>query len=323
MSLSEDWNKLDLSAIYRDIDIAEAEIQAKLDSLRTNEPLFQHFAAYNFFNEGMGLSGLLTVPSEILVLVVTMAMGILGSVVTMTWLFIHDDNTLTLRRFIVLPFIGAISAFIIFIFVSAGQLTLTAGDANDSLNPYVLSFIGVISGLLSERAYNRISAVGTNFFNVDDGQPRWGSRIREAMDAAGVTDAELARYLSVSEEEATRIVGESTTATLEQQRLTAACLRRTVRELFTDVPPDGPSTIAAAPGVDVPDLAGLDAPGLERALADAGLRIGAVAEAAADGMAPGVVIAQSPSPGERLPRGATVEISRATGTPGEGGGAGA
>ena len=135
------------------------------------------------------------------------------------------------------------SAFIIFIFLNAGQLTLTADGTAAKLNPFVLSFVGIISGLLSERAYARISDVGSNFFKVDTGVSRWGARLRDAMTENGVTSADLARHLQTSEEEINRIADESIAATFEQQRLIAACLRMPIRDVFSDTAPE----VAMAP----------------------------------------------------------------------------
>jgi transcriptional regulator with XRE-family HTH domain len=293
-------------------EIALLNAQKQTEELQRQETLFKHFSAYEFF-VFIGAPKLLLIPPEVLVLFATMAMGVLGSAISMTWLFIRQDGTMTVRRFMTLPVIGAVSAFVVFIFVRAGQLTLTTGEAEDSLNPFVLAFIGVISGMLSERAYNRITEVGTSFFNVDDGQPRWGCRLRDTMRAAGVSEAELARYLTVTEEEAGRIVNETTTATFEQQRLIAACLRRTVRELFTDVPPDAPSTVAAAPAVVVPSLVGLDRAAAESGLEMAGLALGEVSAVQDASAAPGVVLSQRPAADARVARGAPVDLTVAEG----------
>jgi transcriptional regulator with XRE-family HTH domain len=295
-----------------------AEIERQIEELRNSEPLSRHFDNYAFFRTIGGYEALLRMPQHVLVLILTLAMGMLGSVVTMTWLFIRQDTGLSARRFLILPFIGSMSAFIILIFISAGQLTLTAGDAQDSLNPFVLSFVGIISGLLSERAYTRISEVGSTFFAVDDGQPRWGYRLREALEAAGVSIPELARHLGTTEEEAGRIVSESTTATLTQQRLIAACVRRNVRELFTDVPPDGPAGNATDAPVVMPDLTGLDPAVLKKVAEDLGLRLGERAEAPSEEAAAGLVMAQSPSAGSRVPRRTRVSYTVAVAPPGSG-----
>jgi hypothetical protein len=145
----------------------------------------------NFFRF-MGYVEFLKEPPRILVLQLTIVMGMLGSVITMTWSFIKKDSGFTFRRFLILPFVGAMSAFIIFVFIKAGQLTLTAGGSSDALNPFVLSFVGIISGLLSERAYARMAEVGGNFFKVDQDRSRYGVGLLAALEQSGMSQPELA-----------------------------------------------------------------------------------------------------------------------------------
>lgn len=223
---------------FQNIDYEQllATYDQKIAKLRAGEPLHSIFSTYEFFDK-FGMERFLLIPSPVLVLMLTMGMGLLGSVVTVTWSFVRRDGDLTVRRFLTLPFVGMMSAFIIFIFINAGQLTLTADGTAAKLNPFVLSFVGIISGLLSERAYARISDVGSNFFKVDAGVSRWGARLQQAMIEKGVTSAELARHLLTSEEEVKRIADESIAATFEQQRLIAACLRMPIRDLFSDTEP--------------------------------------------------------------------------------------
>lgn len=139
------------------------------------------FVDVNRFFQRLHFTSFLTAPREILVMLLTIIMGVLGSVITMTWTFVRRDAGLSVRRFLLLPFVGGMSAFIVLIFLKAGQLTLTAGETTDELSPFVLSFVGIISGLLSERAYGRISEVGQGFFRVDARQDRWGIRLDEAL----------------------------------------------------------------------------------------------------------------------------------------------
>ncbi len=305
----EEAGRIDQGEIDTKLEQIRIDTLSKVEELQQQNPLLNYYVEYQFWNFA-GYEWLLYMPQQVLVLFLTMAMGVLGSVITMTWSYVRDDSGLTMRRFVVLPLVGSMSAFVILIFVSAGQLTLTAGDDNGTLNPFVLSFLGVISGLLSERAYTRMADVGSNFFRVDDGQPRWANGLKAAMAQAGVSTADLARHLYIAEEEAGRIVNETVTATLEQQRLIAACLRIPVRDIFTDVPPEAAGAMAAT--VAAPDLAGLDAAAAETALRGLGLRTGSIAEAVDDAAAPGSVIAQRPDPETRLPRGAAVDFTLAT-----------
>ena len=225
----------------------------KVNKLRADERLSKHFDTYEFFaftdeedNLFVSYMFLLNLPLQISILLLTIIMGVLGSVITMTWSFIKQDEYFTFRRFIILPLVGGMSAFIIFVFIKAGQLTLTGGSGEEPLNPFVLSFVGIISGLLSERAYARMSQVGTNFFRTGEEHPRYGIRMREALDAAGVSEQELATYLQLSDEDTAKIIDGKAAAGADQQQLIAACLRRDIRELFTDLPPK--PAAAAPPG---------------------------------------------------------------------------
>jgi hypothetical protein len=237
---------------FRDLDDAiaqfyvanpqvEAEIAAQTEALRAAEPLAAMFDTYEFFEvddfDDNMFAGFLRLPREVLVMLLTMVMGMLGSVVTMTWSFVRRDSGLTVRRFLILPAVGALSAFIVLIFAKAGQISLTSGDSADVLNPYFLSFLGIISGLLSERAYARIAQIGENFFAVDDDRPRWSVRVEEVMADEGVSAAQMAEYMKVAPNAAEDILAGRLQATPLQQLVIASTLRRHPRELFTDIAP--------------------------------------------------------------------------------------
>jgi hypothetical protein len=215
------------------------EVLDELDEiakLKSKTPYTELFTTVEFMDD-VGFSVFLTQPRELLVLQLTMVMGTLGSLVTMTWLFIRRDSGLGMRRTLFLPLVGSVSAFIIFVFFKAGQLTISSDSGTSSLSPFFLSFVGIISGLLSERAYARMESVGTKFFTVDDDHLRWGIRLREALDESGMSISQLAGYLGVEESTARGLVDETAPATQSQQALIAASLRKEIREIFTDEAP--------------------------------------------------------------------------------------
>jgi hypothetical protein len=252
-NLIAEYNNTETQVNGIDYDKLWAEAVIKVDTLRSGERLAKHFDTYEFFaltndddNFFVSYMFLLNLPLQILVLLLTIVMGVLGSVITMTWSFIKPDEHFTFRRFVILPFVGGMSAFIIFVFIKAGQLTLTGGGGTEPLNPFVLSFVGIISGLLSERAYARMAQVGSNFFRTGEENPRYGIRLHEALGAAGVSQQELATDLQLSDEDTDNIINGKAAAGADQQQLIAACLRRNIRELFTDLPPK-PAVVAPAP----------------------------------------------------------------------------
>ncbi len=237
--LTEEYASIEEQVNAINYDQLWAEAAAQAAKLRASEEHSEHFDTYEFFAfTPLFYEQFVRVPTQVLTLVLTMVMGMLGSVITMTWSFIKRDADFSFRRFIILPFVGAMSAFIIFVFVRAGQLTLSSGGTSQQLNPFVLSFVGIISGLLSERAYARMAQVGSNFFRTDDDISRFGIALRTAVEQAGLSQQELARYLKLSDDDTASIIDGKASADPMQQRLIAASLRRNIRELFTDLAPE-------------------------------------------------------------------------------------
>jgi transcriptional regulator with XRE-family HTH domain len=99
-----------------------------------------------------------------------------------------------------------------------------------------------------------MAEVAGNFFLVNEDKPRFGIRLRAAMEAAGVTEDELAGYLRLSEEETNRILDEKAAAAPLHQQLIAACLRRPIRDIFTDLPPEAEAPPEEPPSR--PEIAG-------------------------------------------------------------------
>jgi hypothetical protein len=215
-----------------------AKADEDISGLRENEPMAEAIEVIEFFEFLPLYNEFLKEPRELLVMQLTMAMGALGSVITMTWSFVRRDGTHTIRRFLMLPFVGAISAFVILVFLKAGQLTVTAGQASDDLDPFVLSFVGIVSGLLSERAYARMSDVGNKFFAVEADIQRYGVHLKSALSAQGIDNAEVVRVLKLKDSaEAESIIAGEKPLSILQQNLLAALTRKPSRELFSDQEP--------------------------------------------------------------------------------------
>jgi predicted transcriptional regulator len=151
-----------------------------------------------------------------------------------------------------------------------------------------------------------MASVGKNFFSTEEEELRWGVRLSEAVKTAKVKLEDLASYLGVDEETVKSLVEEKSTATLQQQQLIAACLRRSVRELFTDVPP-------AHRTVVVPNLIGEERGALKQKLAEVGLRLGDAHEAPSDEVPAGKVVDQAPAADEKVTRDTTVNVTVSVG----------
>jgi len=290
-------------------DVRASEYSKGLDALYKNEPLASHVETYRWFEE-LDQEFLLTTPSPILILLLTIAMGALGSAVTMTWSYVRADEGLTARRFIVLPFVGCMSAFIIYIFINAGQMTLTTGAGESNLNAFALSFIGIISGLLSERAYIRISDVGNTFFRAKEGQVRWANGLQRAMEDASITIEQLSKHLELANGEVSRIVEQSAPATHDQQKLIAAFVRRPARDIFTDMPPEGYELEMVA----VPQLVGLNQGSAQAAIIKANLVTGQITKEFNEESAAGLVLRQIPEAGRKVQSMTSIDLTISAGS---------
>ena len=70
----------------------QEEYNKKLQILINRHPLIQHHEIYEWF-QYFEMDFLLTIPSPILILFLTVAMGLLGSAVTMTWSYVRRDES--------------------------------------------------------------------------------------------------------------------------------------------------------------------------------------------------------------------------------------
>jgi len=139
--------------------------------------------------------------------------------------------------------VGALAALIIFIVAKAGVPVIAdaarmGGDT--SINPYFVSFLAIISGLLSENAIANIQAQGARIFGQAgvQGQMRWARRdLTPDLQSQNLTTKTLADYLDESEETTVAMLKGTESISQPQQRIVTLALRADARDLFTDIPP--------------------------------------------------------------------------------------
>lgn len=190
------------------------------------------------FMERFGYWPMLVMPDQVLTLLLAIAMGVLGSTITMTWTFLEEKQNPPLRWYLLRPFVGALSALIIFIFAKAGQMTLTVNQGNATLSPFLLSLLGIASGLLSDRAYAQMSLVSGKFIgDIGAEHERWSSHLMEELEKKQMTTEQLATALKMDKQQVDLIVNNQRKASsIEQQRI-SDYLGVNPRFLFTDIPP--------------------------------------------------------------------------------------
>jgi hypothetical protein len=137
---------------------------------------------------------------------------------------------------------GAMAALVIFIVAKAGVPIITdpsrlGGQA--PINPYFVSFLAIISGLLSENAMASVQTQGARFFGSGAQPDRWvRDDLSSELQLQGLSLGQLAEYLCVSESAAASMLKGEDRVSAGQQQTIALFLRRNPREIFTDIPPE-------------------------------------------------------------------------------------
>lgn len=201
----------------------------------------------------------ITTETDILTLSLVILMGVLGSALQMTYAYFIKNQAVSLGAYVLRLSVGAITALVIFIVAKAGVPVIAdasrfGGEA--PINPYLVSFLAIISGLLSENAIASVQAQGAKFFGTGtDGPDRWmRTDLSGELQAQKLSLSDLAHYLGISEDTAAgKIKGDDKIEPAEQ-KVIAIYLRRSPRDIFTDIPPPAANNAptSAAPSSAAP-----------------------------------------------------------------------
>ena len=186
-------------------------------------------------------SPIVEMPGFLLTLILSISMGALGSVIHLTWEFFDKATARRYSYYFFRPFLGGVLAFSIFILLKSGSMLLAGAPTSDAisgeLNPFFISFLSIISGMLSQQAYERISAAGTRILAIpQEEQPRWvrASVLIAAMEQQQKTPNQLVPYVHETEEKIQEWFSEKEHVTEKNQSIISAWLGLSVRDLFTD-----------------------------------------------------------------------------------------
>lgn len=183
-------------------------------------------------------------PSDLLVLVLVIAMGVLGSSLQLSYIYVTEFARKPISFYLFRPFLGVITAFVIFIVAKAGVPVITDTTrfgGNAPINPYFISFLGIISGLLSERALETVRRLGANYFREGGtAEPDRWARAHVKTDLAPMTaNIKIAQAnMKVPDKEFSAWVDGTEPVPPDAQKVIAALLGKPRRDLFTDLAPD-------------------------------------------------------------------------------------
>ncbi len=176
-----------------------------------------------------------------LVLLISIFMGVLGSLIYITMDFRKNPDERSFWNIAFRIGLGAGVAFALFFFAAAGMLALaqTKSGAQSDMSPYLIAFLGITGGYLSDRVTQWMREVGENAFKIKtDGPPdRWAIDLDSKLSAASLDNAALASATGVIVSDAEAWVAQTQPVPGDKQGLVAAFLRVHPSRVFTDIPP--------------------------------------------------------------------------------------
>ena len=202
---------------------------------------------YIFGNNKSGASNtylFINIPSSVLVMMIVVAMGMMGSMITITQAFFSGEER-RITFYIFRPYLGAVVAIAVYVVTKAGVIVSSNPTAQvenvAKLNAFFVSFLALISGLMSEAAIDMLKRSGTRFLrgSAAPDQPRYAMGITEIIEADDRNTANLYPSFDVSKELVDRWLDGTEKVPIYAQRVIAAWLEKPIREIFSDMPPPG------------------------------------------------------------------------------------
>ncbi len=219
----------------------------KKDSYRS---VVEDFRAYEAL---LGrFSNLVMIPNAMLVLLLSICMGMLGSLIFLARKLVLDREDTGYGEIASRVGLGAAVALALFFFASAGMLAMSqtgAGADGNDMSPYLIAFLGITAGYLSDRVTAWMREVGERTFKLEGGamQSRWAIGLGAELAAQKITATELAAGTNVSDTDLGDWIALKKPVPADEQRLIAVYLRVDASRLFTDVKPRMLTPAAGAP----------------------------------------------------------------------------
>ena len=182
--------------------------------------------------------------NDMLVLSLLISMGVLGSALNLLAIFFtNDQESLSFGEYPLRLAFGAVLAIVMFIIAKAGVPILADTSkigSNAPLNPYFISLLAVVSGLMSDRSMAAIRNVATTLLQsvggADFSQRYSRLPLDDLLKTASREIDPLAQVLAMSAEDTRKLFSGNDLVSPDQQRLISAFFGRPIRELFSDLP---------------------------------------------------------------------------------------
>ena len=186
--------------------------------------------------------------NDMVVLLLVISMGLLGSALHLLAAFVSsqkydDSQALSFGEYPLRLAFGAVTAIVVFIVAKAGIPILAdtskiGGSA--PINPYFVSFLAIISGLMSDRALETVRSIASSMLRGAGSAGLTSRYARVSLDDAlkqSNRDLEgLARTLHRNSDDTKKLFSGVDAVAPDDQTLISAYLNQPVRDVFSDLP---------------------------------------------------------------------------------------
>jgi hypothetical protein len=182
--------------------------------------------------------------NDMLVLLLLISMGVLGSALNLLAAFISNDrDSMSFGEYPLRLAFGAVLAIVMFIIAKAGVPILADTGkigGNAPLNPYFISLLAVVSGLMSDRSMTTIRNVASSLLERvgggDYSQRYSRVALDDALKTANRTVDGLAQTLGISVDDTKKLFSGNDKISPDSQKMISAYLGASARDLFSDLP---------------------------------------------------------------------------------------
>jgi hypothetical protein len=182
-------------------------------------------------------------PKMMLVLTLAIFMGVLGSLICISRDFLKQPDERSFWEILFRIGLGAGVAFALFFFAAAGMMAFsqgtTAGGGQAEMSPYLISFLGITAGYLSDRVTEWMREMGLRAFKLTNSNDpdRWGIGLKAETQTQGIALPALAKAIGTPAEEVAAWCEVSKPVPSDSQKALALYLHTDRSRLFTDLEP--------------------------------------------------------------------------------------
>jgi hypothetical protein len=139
-----------------------SHLQAVYNDTKTYDDI-----SYSIFR----IRGLWAIPENILIVMLIFSMGALGSLIFLTMEFLkrRDNAEEKFSNYFFRPLLGMVMALAVFVMFRSGQYSMGI-ESEEYLSPFFISFMSIISGMMSEKVYGSLKLQGERVLPTEENE---------------------------------------------------------------------------------------------------------------------------------------------------------